>query len=1292
MELDINCTISDASYIKVLFLSHDEKNTSFLRTISDTIRDEILSLSKSFFKDVNEKGFWDNILNYRSEHETNIPSLRFFFDDIYLSNINQISIKDDYSIGVYIIIAYDLNTLEEKEFYEIIDKFRAELSIAYRILLKSNYDVTDKIEIKSLETGDCLTYSLSGFAKKVLLNTIIKIDSEIKKSIETISSNFTNKLEISSGQDLININKKKFIAELYLLLGLPISSAMYYNNAIELIEEYNPKLFSELSFCIQGQASLLFLFYKLHDSPEGWWEVGSNSINSFIQELPVPIQPAFHSIQSNNFSALDSIIINQSRKFLLFDIIHKKLSVALNFMYKASRINGPLIFDSHFQALETDELIVHIYKMVLMKSRFLLENVVTSHFERKLIVDFLDPYLNSIEQTSKVIPKKFIKNYSLFLLGCVDVLKLVKCYRKVGIILIQLSQLFLKHKLFGLSFNVSCVTYDWYSNIYSNEQINNTKMIQNLIFVIKSYKDSCLKHDLCAFCYTEMNPNIILRDAYFCMPAHFNIVKDDINNYLVSNKQYLNNNYMQYLAIYKHDLALKYPVLHSKMSYASSESDFQLNTQLELLLYLRPFINSFVRYGIHSMLQTYRRYNNNAKKKVTSSSYPARYEMLVLFHILESTIYYGCPSRSISILSTLLEKIIYFPPLYDLEVFTTIQSKCIDTLSILSSNLQSPFIKTPLYTLTTSKQKGFTSIESMNISISNVIIHSMHLLLLFNISCETSSVPTEPCDKCTNRIKCTCVLNQIKNSFCPNCDFFTNNIPGLPSMVFQTSNPNIYFEGQSFGNKYDWIPIQERNPNYKNSLLSRNSVKHQDSNPFLYDPFEKKLTIKEYCDGKDLQDSQSTSILWEVGRKYTVYVGLFNPFLIPLILDCFSLIVEGDVSCDIYPVSVVVPPTPRFSIPGCEVKVAINVIPRNPGNFTIIGITYKFSGIVYVNFGAKSLFTNNRGPLMPYMNVFAIPKLESDICVKYNETDIKCDLGDEFGGKIEIKNIIKVPDEQKNQFYFENTYIMVEKNSYTSGIVSDLDINYEKCGFFVRMSYFELTRAKRFRFLLQTKFIYKHKTIMFSTIFILTSRNFGFPRIKNSSLIPKLQYGPMMQHFSSSRWVINKVWLVLDVEKNSKLFPIGLSFSERFSKNRITIPKDIDCYRWVIETPLDLIYKTDNEPEFINWSSHLPNSSVDANESSIIQQGKLFIGKISQEFQSSYIFNVCIDYNGVEVQNNSILPIFSSVCIKVSAEDVKATKKKRTIKLVPIGETAKIKQIYLEYHDDYITNSGFDFE
>ncbi|KAH8741117.1 hypothetical protein FG386_001669 [Cryptosporidium ryanae] len=1287
MELDINCKISDVSYVKVLFLKQNENNTHFFGDILENIRNEILNISQNFFEDVNEKSIWDNILTNCSEHEINIPSLRFSFEDICFNDINQIFIKNDYSVNAYIIVVLDLmNTINEGEFFEIANKLRTELSITYKISFKINYEDTETIEVKSFETGDCLSCSLKVFAKKILLDTVGRIDSEIKKSIEEISSNHHNKFEMSGKQDLLNISKKKFIAELYLLLGLPISSAMYYNNVIELIEEHNPKLFFDLSYCTQGQASLLFLFYKLYDSPHGWWEVGSNSINSFIQELPVPLQLTIQQTQSNNFSVLDSIVINQSKKFLLFDTIHKKLSVALGLMGKANRVNSPLIFDSNFQEFETDKLIVPMYNIILMKAHFLLENFITSHFERKLVIDFLDPYFNSIEQTSKVIPKNFIRNYSLFLLGCVNVLKLAKCYRKVGIILIQLTRIFLKHKIFGLSFNVSCVAYDWYSNIYSKEKIINTKMIQNLILVIKNYKDSCCKHELCTFCYSGMNPNIIIRDTYFCMTKILNVIKDNMDKYLISNKQYLNNNYMQYLTIYKHDLALKYSVFPSRAGYIFSESDFQLNTQLELLLYLRPFINSFVRYGIHSMLQAYRRYNKDTKKRIITGPYPARYETLVLLHILESAIYHGCSSRSISSLSTLLEKIIYFPPLYDLEVFTTIQSKCIDTLSILSSNLQSPFVKTPLYTLTTSKKRGFTSIESLNISISNIAVHSTHLLLLFNISYETSSITTEPCNKCISRIKYTCILNQIKDNFCTSCGFFTNNISGLSSMLFQTSSTNTHFESQSFGDKYNWIPIQEKNSNYGNSMFYRNSVKFQGSNPFLYDPFEKKSSIKEHCDRKDFQDSQLTSILWEVGKQYTVHVGLFNPFSIPIILDCFSLIIEGDVSCDIYPVSVVVPPTPRFSIPGCEVKVAVNIVPKNSGNFKVIGITYKFSGIVYVNFGAKSLFTGNRGPLMPYMNIFTIPKLESDIFVNYNETNTKWNLGSEIDGKIEIENIKNVPDELKNQFHFENTTIMVEKDSYMLDIVSGLDISYKEYGFLIRMNYLELTKIKRLKFLFKTKFTYKHKTVFLSTIFILTSRNFGFPRIKSSYLIPKLQYSPIKQNFLSSKWEINKIWLILDIEKNSKLCPIEFSFPEKFSKHKITIPKDINCYRWVIETSLDHIYKLNTELEFLNWVVHSPNSSIDATESNVIQQGKISIGRISREFQSNYVFDISIEYNGTRIPNNSVLPTFSAVYVKISAENMKTTCKKINIKLVPIGETSKIKQIYLDY-SDYITNS-----
>ncbi|KAJ1610759.1 putative zinc ribbon-containing protein [Cryptosporidium canis] len=1275
MTIDTFTSIADSSSIKVLFVKQITGSVIFedaIKQIENSINYYLSNL------ELNPNLKCDSIYSNRSLSETKPFKISTIYRTVCYYNTK--TVLPNSLIRMDRVIIFIANGKKTCPMIQMCNEEAKDsgLSFVYRAYVDiDNMSKQIKLEFQD-QTGN-IFYSVGEFAENIVLRIFYKFNSTINMYVEQGYIQVP-KTELSQEQILDIIKYKIIFARMYLVLGYPISSAMYYNSIVELIEDQDSDYSYFLAHCFEGQASLLYYFYNNSDNSFEWWEVVSNSLSSFTQELPPPLQVCIQSICCNQNNYVDTINNVQSRKQILFDIILKKLTLSLNLISKNYLSNGNLLTDNHLKLSHCNDPIVSIYELIIKKSRFLVEHFVNHfHLDRKILIDFLDPIIHL--NLSPSPSRNDLDNYAMFLIGCAKILHAVKSNRRVGVILIKLSQLFNKNRMYYLSYYMSCAAYLWYKSIFSIAgSINQLEIINNLTTQILREDDNYSLHSQCMICNASNKSRIFIGNKYkysIDTEHKFNTI---FERYYVPGKQYLDSNYLQYLSIYKHDLSLNYSAFVPSEDPGPNQDHECSNTHQDLLDYLKPFVNSFVCYGVHSMLQAYRKFYLNTTESQKTRAYPSRYEMLALIIMIESSIFFGCASRSMTVLLLLLDNIVYFPPIFDYDTLKLIQSKCIDSLSILSNTIQLPIIRAPYYSITNCKSHAYTSIESFD-KLLDTPVHTMHLLLVFDISFEQTPLITN-CHKCNKEISISSIFSTNINECCSNCQGRTIKIDNSPWLTCRASNIQFLFDSKSiFLPECKWVQLKEEQVIKPDILNKSNQGK---KNVFLYNPFEKRTCqdFNETCIRSKSNAEVHGEILWQAENQYTVYVSLFNPFLIPIILDCFSVITKGEVKCDISPVSVVIPPSSRFSTPG-EVKVAITVIPKNSGYLSIIGVTYKFSGINYINFGSKLELVNSRNQFKQYLSIFVIPNILSTNHIVWEKTG-QNQMCIDNSGKIIINSTQKhvLETEKKIRLLSTEVYVDQIESAHESFSLENITMRDQES--IITVCYSSIYNLSRFKFLIIHIMDYNGKIFVSSNVLEIFSNISPFPRITNISLVPKLNFQPIYFDSSNNKWKVGNLWIIFTLENSSKIYPIEFFLdSNYFKKNRILLMPDRKSYRWVVETTVRNISELQNSPPVLRWRALYPNTLSDNNLESVAT-GNLSANILMPEFLSKYDFFVEIKSNGVQIENNQVVPMNSIVNVKIYAISEKHPKNVVNIKILPFGNTLKSKQLYLEYNENGI--------
>ncbi|KAK9171608.1 hypothetical protein CmeUKMEL1_07365 [Cryptosporidium meleagridis] len=1283
MSVNIYASLIDNSFIKVLFLKTKDANSALVDDVIKQIQNSIIHYSSNIDQ-LKTSLKCDYINQNRSLLETKPFKINTVYRTICL-NSNKTNIPKSLICIDHVVIFI---TLKKKECFNnrIFDNewSNPDHPFIYRVVIDIINGINKEIELNCEDKHGIQFNSINELAKNVILNIICKFNSIVNKYIDKGYDKIT-KIESLEDKTLEIIRYRMKIAGIYLILGTPISSAMYYNSILELIEDHDLDLAYYLAHCFEGQATMLYNFYSNSENSLEWWEVVSNSLNSFIQDLPAPIQV---SLQSNNYNSTnynDSIYIIQSRKQIFFDAILKKIDLSLNLLWKISHFtNGFIISDNNLKLNYNSDFTVSTYELIIKKSRFLTENFV-SHFylDRKIIIDFLDPFVHLN------IPSNYSRsdlfNYAMFLIGCAEIYFTVNSKRRVGAILIKLSQLFNQNKIYSHSYHISCAAYHWYSSIYSGTDNSDLlKIIQNLATYILKEEDNYSTHIQCALCNVSNNSNILLGRNYRLDQIAEKKLGTILEKHYVPGKLYLDDNYLQYLSIYKHDLSLNYSALiHNGGSSLYQELECS-NAHYELLASLKPFVNSFVSYGVHSMLQAYRKFYLNTIGFQKLKAYPSRYEMLALITMIESSILFGCASRSATVLLLILDKIVYFPPIYNYDTLKIIQSKCIDSLSIISNTIQLPIIRAPYYSVTNGKNHCYTSIESLD-HLFNTLLHTTHLILIFDVTFEEIPLNTN-CHKCSNEISLSSIFTAKANDYCSNCESRMLKTDSSSTIFCKISNISYFSDPKFiFQPEFKWVPLNVNNA----KIPASNSLKASQSNLFLYNPFEKKVNdLGEICNRSKSQVETQTNIIWQAEKQYTIYVSLFNPFLIPIILDCFSIIIKGEVKCEISPVSVVIPPSPRFSTPG-EVKVAIAVIPKNSGNLSIIGVTYKFSGINYVNFGSKLSFFNNKNNLKQYLNIFVVPSISNEDVIFWEKNDMqKQNLCINNNGKVVIKSKKRLNYETEKKIKLLTSKVFIDQIESANEIFSFENIITKDNESIVTIECLDIYKMNRYKLLVTHWLEINGKVIISSKLFDLYSNIPPPPRITNISLIPKLNFQPAYFESKNNKWKASNIWVIFTLENNSRVYPIEFSFSSNLleGKKALLLP-DKRNYRWVVETKVKNLIELQSNPLLLHWRAFFPNILFDENKSEFMIAGNLTANLLIPEFLSIYEFYVEIKCNGTKIENKQAIPVNSIANIKIYAIAERKPTSLTSIRIIPFGDTLKSKQIYSEYYENDINVS-----
>ncbi|OII74886.1 uncharacterized protein cubi_03017 [Cryptosporidium ubiquitum] len=1285
MSVNICASVIDNSLIKVLFVKTQVADSTLFDDLIKQIQNSITYYSSNINQlDLNP------ICEYINQNSSLCENRPFKINTSYrtiCSHGNQINLPKSLICIDHIIIFITY----EKKFCSFNQIFDGQIkNLDQQFIYKVNIDIIDdhkeEIKFNCEDQNGNRFISIDEFAKNVILDIFCRFNLIINKYIDKGYDKIT-KIESLDEKITDIIRYKAQIAGIYLILGFPTSSAIYYNSILELMEDQDSDLVY-LAHCFEGQATLLYNFYSNSDYSLEWWEVVSNSLNSFINDLPAPIQVCLQSINYNLVNHNDSIYNIQSRKQILFDAILKKLTLSLNSLCRTNNFTNGILSDNHIKLHYDHEFSVPIYELIIKKSRFLIDNFVSNFYlDRKIIIDFLDPYVH-LDMSSN-FSKDNLYNYAMFLIGCAQTYLTVQSKRRVGIILIKLSKLFNQNKIYNLSYYISCTAYQWYSSIYCRtNNINQMQIIQNLAAQILKKDDNYSSHIQCALCNVSNNSNILIGNNYTFDEETEKRLGIIFEKYYVPGKHYLDNNYLKYLSIYKHDLSLSYSTFISNENSNLYQDLECSNAHYELLACLKPFVKSFVCYGVHSMLQAYRNFYLNTIDLQKLKAYPSRYEMLALILMIESSILFGCASRSATVLLLLLDKIVYFPPIYDYDTLKIIQSKCIDSLSIISNTIQLPIVRAPYYSVTNSKNRGYISIESLD-HLFNTLLDTTHLILILDVSFEQTPLNTG-CHKCTNEISLSSIFNKKINDYCSFCESNVLKIDNSPWIFCKVSNINYFFDSKLiFQPEFKWVPLKEKN-NIKLPIITNSKVNQ--SNLFLYNPFEKKFDqdLKETFNHSKSQAETQTNILWQAEKQYTLYVSLFNPFLIPIILDCFSIIIEGEVKCDISPVSVVIPPSPRFSTPG-EVKVAILVIPKNSGNFSIVGVTYKFSGINYVNFGSKLAFVNNKSYLKKYLNVFVIPNISNNDHIFWKEIDKQKQntCVNSIDGKIFIKSTKKLTCEIKKKFKLLSTEVYIDQIENITNDNFSLENMIMKDGdstIIIECS--NIYKVNRFKLLVIHWMEINEKIIISSQLFDIFSNIPPFPKIMSISLVPKLNFQPIYFGSNNSKWKVNELWIIFTLENNSRVYPIEFSFrSHLLEGKRVLLSPEKKSYRWVVETTIKDLFELKSNPLLLYWKAFFPNTLFDDNNFECISTGYLTSDLFAPEFLSKYEFFIEIKSNGVKIGNKQVIPVNSTVNIEIYAISGENSTNTANIKIIPFGDTMKSKQLYLDYSGNDINNS-----
>ncbi|KAH8582580.1 large low complexity [Cryptosporidium sp. chipmunk genotype I] len=1244
MSVNIYTSIIDHSSIKVLFVKTQVTDTTLFDDVIKQIQNSIIYYSSNI-NQLKSNPKCDYINRNRSIFETKPFKINTVYTTICSYN-NKTNLPKSFICIDHIVIFI---TYEKYSNNQMLGNEASTLGqpFIYRVGIDIIDGIKKEIKFNCEDQNGIRFNSIDEFAENVILNIFCKFNSIINKYID---KGYDKIMKTDSLEDKIldNIRYRVQIAGIYLTLGFPISSAMYYNSIVELIEDYDLDLVYYLAHCFEGQAALLYNFYSNSENSLEWWEVVSNSLNSFIQDLPTPIQVSLQSINYNSTNHNDSTYNIQSRKQIFFDAILKKLDLSLNLLWKTYNLtNGIILSDNNLKLNYSHEFSVSIYELIIKKSRFLIENFISYfHLDRKIIIDFLDPFVHLN------IPPEYSRNdlynYAMFLIGCAEIYFTIRSKRRVGVILIKLSQLFNQNKIYNHSYYISCAAYQWYLSIYSgNNHFNQLQIIQNLAAQILKEDDNYSTHTQCALCNISNNSNILLGNNCTLEQATERKLDIIFEKHYVPGKLYLENNYLQYLSIYQHDLSLCYSVFITNGNSNIYQDLEYSNTHYELLACLKPFVNSFVCYGVHSMLQAYRKFYMNTIDLQRLKAYPSRYEMLALILMIESSVLFGCASRSATVLLLLLDKIVYFPPIYDFDTLKIIQSKCIDSLSIISNTIQLPIIRAPYYSVTNNKNRGYTSIESLD-HLFNTSLHTTHLLLIFDVTFEQSRLNTD-CYKCSNEITLSSIFNAKINNYCSNCESEILKIDNFPWIFCKASKITFFSDSKFiFQPEFKWVPLKENN-SAKLPILTNSKVNQ--SNLFLYNPFEKKVEndLKETFIRSKSQAETQNNIIWQAEKQYTIYVSLFNPFLIPIILDCFSVIIEGEVKCDISPVSVVIPPSPRFSTLG-EVKVAIVVIPKNPGNLNIIGVTYKFSGINFVNFGSKLALFHNKNYLKQYLNVFVVPNISNDDIIFWEKNDKqKQNLLINNNGKVVIKSKKKLTYESEKKIKLLSSEVFIDQIETTTNEIFSLEnIIMKDDETIITVECSNIHKINRYKLLVTHWIEIDGKIIISSQIFDLFSNIPPFAKITNISLIPKLNFQPVYLDLNN-KWKVDKIWVIFTLENNSRVYPIELSFrSNLLEGKKVLLLPEKKSYRWVFETTIKSLIELRRDPSLLYWKAFFPNILFD-NELKLIADGNLTANLFIPEFLSRYEFCIEIKCNGKKIGNKQVIPVNSIVNIEIFA-------------------------------------------
>ncbi|OII77316.1 hypothetical protein cand_020260 [Cryptosporidium andersoni] len=1325
MVFEYNCSLQDNSLVNILLYRSSGTRVGFFDTQVSLIKQYLSDISNSAEQLINLRSIEYSCLGLKEiDDEVATSKLKFkFICEVFTGGQTALSfpyIQTWKCIFAMIIISEEEKLTIDNKLVECINNSSYYILDFIYVFDYNNPTIEDSnsnirwckvSESVPAELMNHLKYIYIGIVDKMIEIFKLSINSkfDIIFAIEGESGTFTGPTSLR--------RQKKFLGDILVLLGLPIAACHYYNTALEVYSETSAQSMVDIASCLEGQSKALYSYYNNSNLSVEWWQVIVHSAASFLSEIPTPLQHCFLPLPSHIPVAVDTITFNQTRKLTLFDMIIKRLKLALSLMEKVCNIQlNPISLPDTLSFTKGGNKVFPLFELVLKVAKILANGIFTYYqTNRKLVADFLDPYFKTVFTAVCEMPLNHIQIFTYFLMGCTLIYQSIGSHRRVGVILFYLARLFQKNKLYVPSYNISCINYIWYSDLFNKDSVERIDLTSLPLMLINGDEKSNRRHFMCKLCracgFYKLIMNIANLKTKGIRNTYFHIEKD----HSLHNTHYLHTSYLQYLSIYKHDLSLNYKgSLIGELKHPEHLQTNKSGVIDDALIYLTPFIYDFSKYGIHTLLHIYRCHTKNKFNRLVWHTHPMRYELICLLLILQASISYSCSSGSIWALCTLVENLAYLPPYYDIETVKMIQSKCIDALTVVSTSALLAHREPTIY-VATNQLKDAIEIQSEVTTLFGNLKSSLPSLLLYKITFDTTS-RKRICTHCNkDEYSHFDEKNNLQSNSYYECYFKSIHTPlwfgwhiSIPDISLEVCCNNI--------SDTQWIPLQETSLDQEHifSEVADELNEVYNSDLFLYNPYEKRKPISSNGNQKRssiISTNSPLDVLWTCGTAYTISVSLFNSLFVPLVLDSFHVIISGEVECDVYPVSVVIPPTTRFCVPGSEVKVAINVTPRSLGRFAIIGISYKFAGIKYTQYGYNKVSLNNKTEYSPHLIVTVIPQVPSFINLSWEQFE-KDTLTDNvlqnkiYSGILWFENQ-RLEDCEQNQynslFSLESTSILLSKEDHELckgkmelSLVKPTVL--ERQGVIINCNC--LPDIEKICLKYSSRYQFNGKNLLVSYFATIFTRICPSPNIVNVQVLPILNYIPSnLPPCNSNRWDASEYWIICTLENTSQTLPLKFSLAinkeckEKFSEE-IHLPPETRGYRWMFRIPSKYIGELCRNPNLplLAWSAYYPQALYQKNVNEEIEDhGFLFLKSTLPQCLSHYRINWYIECNGESLPNNSVFPCNSILQISIVAQPVNNTIDNTSIRvrILPYKIHQYSKIIYIENEQE---DSSFSTE